>query len=169
MAGGSKKYTHKFRINALLLLQSNGFNQSRTAREVKVNLHTLRKWMEKYGAEVFDKTNLSEEDKNLLPMERKGKINALRQDMMVREEEFLEKVYQIRDKAVDRLLAIVDKSRMTRELTDVLRITQEIVTGDHIKSLEEQRHNANYFNTVINQFTINNNKNERKENDIDQP
>jgi len=169
MARGNQKYSEKFKINALLLLQSNGFNQSRTAREIKVNLHTLRKWIEKFGTEVFDKKGLSENDKNIFPVERKNSITILRDTMMQEEEEFLTKVYQVRNKAIDRLLNIVDQSRMTKDLTDVLRISQEIITGDHIKSLEERRHNANYFSLVLNQFTINNKKDETKENNTNQP
>jgi transposase-like protein len=169
MAGGSKRYSKKFKINALLLLQNNGFNQSRTARELNINLHTLRKWRELLGAEVYDKSDLSEDDKNLLPIERASKVTVLRNNMMQAEEEFLTKVYDVRNKAVDRLLEIVGVSKNPRDLTDVLRISQEIVTGEHIKSLEERKHNANYFNVVLNQFTVNNNKNEGKENDVDQP
>lgn len=168
MARGSSKYSDKFKINALLLLQSNSFNKAKTLKEIKISRNTLGLWVRNLGEEVFNKSGITKEDVVLLPTERKDQIVTLRSSMMVKEEEFLQKVYDVRNKAIDKLIDLVDKVKITRDLTDVLRISQEIITGDQIKSLEERRHNSDYFTYVLNQFNIINN-NEGKENHINKP
>lgn len=98
---GSKKYPHKFKVKALLLYQNNGYNQAQTARQLKITPRTLNNWRKELGDEVF-KEEINPEDKLLIPEERKKEITILRNEMMNKEEMFLERVYHARERSIEK-------------------------------------------------------------------
>lgn len=152
---GSKKYPLKFKVDALMLLQQNSFNAKITAEQLNMSQRTLAEWKKKFGPDVYG--TLEEDDKLLVPDERFKKIGELRKSVLNREEMFLEKVYDARDEALKRGLELLPKTQDLKKVADFIRIAHEIITGDHIKSLEERKQSTTFFNFIQNQFIKNEN------------
>lgn len=151
-----RKYTKEFIVQALLILQRNDFNVNKTAKELHLQQVTLRNWKNKYGPDVF--SELSSDDKLINPTERKKLISTLKEDILSNEKIFLDKVLTIRDMAIDRAEQILPNEKDLNKIANILRIMQELLTGEHIKSLDERNQHISFFNNIVNkQFITNNN------------
>jgi len=151
-----RKYTKEFIVQALLILQRNDFNVNKTAKELRLQQVTLRNWKIKYGPDVF--SELSSDDKLINPTERKKLISTLKEDILSNEKIFLDKVLAIRDMAIDRAEQLLPQERDLNKIANILRIMQELLTGEHIKSLDERNQHISFFNNIVNkQFITNNN------------
>ena len=71
-----RKYNKTFIVQTLLILQRNDFNVNKTAKELGITQPTLKSWKEKYGPEVF--TEMSQDDKLIIPTERKKLISTIK-------------------------------------------------------------------------------------------
>lgn len=161
MAGGSKKYDESYRVRALLLLQHNGFNQKKTCEELGLNNRTLMRWRNLYGSQVFNTDDLTSDDKGLIPIQREKQIKTLRSQILDKEEDFLEVVYQARELSLNKGIELLETEKDLKKVTDFMRIAHEIVTGDHVKSLDERKPSTfvqlvmNNWNSTTNQQTNN--------------
>ena len=155
MRNGPKKYTKTFIVQTLLILQRNDFNVNKTAKELHLSQKTLKVWKEKYGPEVF--TEMSQDDKMLIPSERKKMIGTIKEEILSNEKIFLDRVLTVRNMAIERAEKIIDTEKDLNKLANFIRIAQEILTGEHIKSLEERNQHISFFQNIVKQQVINNN------------
>lgn len=155
-----KSYNIDFKIRALLLLRSYDFNYTKASKELNVHYMTLHNWKEKHGAEAYKDDNIQKEYEDILSTEREKRIEKVRKNFLDREKDYIDKIYDIRERAAERLMDVVVNSKDIRALNDTLRTAQEIITGEHIKTLEERKMSSRFFHTVVNQFTTVNNINQ---------
>jgi hypothetical protein len=150
-----RKYTKEFIVQALLILQRNDFNVNKTAKELHLQQVTLRNWKNRYGKDVF--TELSSDDKLINPSERKKVISTIKEEILSREKIFLDKVLTIRDIAIERAEQLIVDEKDLNKVANILRIMQELLTGEHIKSLEERNQHISFFQNIVSKQIITNN------------
>lgn len=153
----NKKYNQTFITKALLLYQKNNYNEKGTCDEIGISPRTLNNWKSKYGAEVLKSESLSPDELMVIPEERKKAIQGLREEIILNEKGYLEEISKARDLAIERAITLLEKETDLNKVTNFIRIAQEIMTGEQIKTLEERNNRSNFFTQIVNkQFVTNN-------------
>ena len=114
----TKRATPKFRRKMLMILQQNGYNISRTAREQKIQYQTLRDWKDKYGAEVW--ANPEPEKMEIIKEEQlaRDKISLTATQIKGKSEDVVLKLLQLIDAKLE--MDLTEKKISLRELTNTL-------------------------------------------------
>ena len=74
-----RRYGEEFRLNAISLVEDQGYTNAQAARELGINQNLLRTWRKKYGKSAAESSGLSESDRDELDRLRKD-VSRLRMD-----------------------------------------------------------------------------------------
>lgn len=74
-----RRYVEEFRLNAISLVEDQGYTNAQAARELGINQNLLRTWRKKYGKSAAESSGLSESERDELDRLRKD-VSRLRMD-----------------------------------------------------------------------------------------
>lgn len=121
------KYKKKV-ITALLLLRTNKFKYTVTARELEISTNTLRTWKRRYAEDIY-----RDYDNNKFPNEIDEEYNtallSVSTDLRAEKINFINESAEVKDLALRRVKRLLRDEKSIPKLIEVLRFLHEVTTG----------------------------------------
>ncbi|MBN1180840.1 MAG: hypothetical protein JXB49_01035 [Bacteroidales bacterium] len=129
MRSKQERHTTKERISALRILEKNNFNYLRTQKMTGISRSTIKKWEQKYGAEVFSGRSPAEQALEEVDTEMK------RNDVKI-----IKKYFDLRNKSLDRISELIPDETKIETLSNLLKsISTEITVFDEYEKTEDNK------------------------------
>lgn len=152
--GRGQGYTAEEKINAIKVLQENGYNINKTAVQTGVSRSSLMAWSKQYGKEALQRDSVAIIAESVNKNAAKLKINFL--------QKHYNRMSDLAEKAISRALTLVEFEPDLAKVNNTIKVISDFVTKAAGEQGEEAETVRNNNLTLIEQTIIQLNKaNER--------
>ncbi len=140
LQNGNRRYSTRNKVEALLILQKNGYNLSKTSRETGVSTNALKIWEEQYGDKVNDGFNsmlsagrdveVQKIRNEILGTELDEEIIAAAKRLALSESDYISVAKHAKFLAMERLILQIPKTTDARVLLEITERLHRIERGD---------------------------------------
>lgn len=151
-----KNYSFEQKVSALKLLRENGYNYSRTARELSLVYKTIQRWEKRIGAAVFELLDLYEGNIDKVTRDEvKKRLDSI-SNSKVQEESSNHSFYLLAQKvkmiALKRLVKLLPDETDVSKITSALKLLHKIVQDDSQVNEDNETEVPDYIKSIMERY-----------------